>query len=117
MKLSFTLSMPNIGSWNGKWTGEGNLYARVSSFVNSKKANEKAQKILDGGYYHYNFGDGWSAGITVKKIDDKEARKIKKHTKGFYGYEWMIDSIKDYGEILNTNQRKERREAEKNEQL
>ncbi len=95
MILSFTLSMPNIGSWNGKWSGEGQLYARVINFGRSKKATEKAKSILDKRYFHYNFGDGWSAGVTVKEIDSKEARRIRQLTKGFCGYDWMIDSIRD----------------------
>lgn len=27
MLIQFTLSMPNVGSWNGKWSGRENLYA------------------------------------------------------------------------------------------
>ena len=30
--LAFVLTMPNIGSWNGKWSGEGNFYA-ITRFV------------------------------------------------------------------------------------
>jgi hypothetical protein len=26
MTLLFTLSMPNRGSWNGRWSGENNFY-------------------------------------------------------------------------------------------
>lgn len=99
MILSFTLSMPNIGSWNGKWSGSNNLYARVVNFGSGKKAEEKAKEILDKGYYHYNFGDGWSAGITVRKVDAKEANKIRRASQGFCGYDWMIRSIQDKGLI------------------
>jgi len=99
MILSFTLSMPNVGSWNGKWTGVNNLYARVFNFGRGKKANEKAQGILDKGYYHYNFGDGWSAGVTVKQVDAKEAGKIRRGSQGFCGYDWMITSIRNNGKI------------------
>jgi len=99
MILCFTLSMPNVGSWNGKWTGANNLYARIINFGKSKKATGKAQKILDKGYYHYNFGDGWSAGITIKQVDAKEANKIRRASKGFCGYDWMIDSIREHGII------------------
>ena len=38
MILSFTLSMPNIGSWNGKWTGSKNLYARAINVKPTQKA-------------------------------------------------------------------------------
>lgn len=60
------------------------------------------------GYYHYNFGDGWAAGIHVKKVDSRKALKAKKESVGFSGYDWMVDSILDYGEILSTRDRKER---------
>ena len=92
MILSFTLSMPNIGSWNGKWTGANNLYARTNKF-NGNGMLEKANAILNKGYFHYNFGDGWSAGVRVEKVDSKTAAKIRKASKGFCGYDWMIDSI------------------------
>jgi len=95
MILSFTLSMPNIGSWNGKWTGAKNLYA-ITENIRSKK---QAQKILDKEYYHYDFGDGWSAGVTVNSVTAKKAAKLRKASNGFCGYEWMIKSIKLYGDI------------------
>ena len=90
MLLAFTLSMPNVGSWNGKWTAAGNLYARVISIGNKKRADE----ILAKNSFRYNFGDGWVAGISVKKVDAKEARRLRRESKGFCGYEWMIDSIR-----------------------
>lgn len=92
MLIKFELSMPDIGSWNGRWSGENNLYAKVISFKG--KAREKiAQEITEIGDFYYNFGDGWSANINVEKIDSKETAKVKRKSKGFYGYEWMIDSI------------------------
>lgn len=95
MILSFTLSMPNVGSWNGKWSGASRLYAKVINFGRTKKAIAKANEILDIKYFHYNFGDGWSAGIKVTEVDAKEAAKIRRKSRGFYGYDWMITSIKD----------------------
>jgi hypothetical protein len=93
--ISFELSMPNVGSWNGKWSGEGNLYARTRSI----KPKEREAEILAQKYFHYNFGDGWSAGITVRKVNAKEAAKIRKASRGFCGYDWMIDSIVRTGSI------------------
>lgn len=98
MKLAFSLSMPGCNSWNGKWSGEGRRYVIVKSFV-SKKSQVKAQEILDKGYYRYDFGDGWAAGITVKEVDNMEARKLKKTSEGFSGYDWMVTSILDHGVI------------------
>jgi hypothetical protein len=107
--LIFELSMPNVGSWNGKWTGESNYYARVVNFSElygkSKKAKEKADSILAKGYFRYNFGDGWAAGIHVRKADGREAVKARKNSKGFCGYDWMVDSIMGCGEILSTRDR------------
>lgn len=90
MILSFTLSMPNNNAWDGKWSGEGKLYAVTRSF---SSGNKRAQQILDKGYFTYNFGDGWTAGIHVRKVDAKEAARIRKKSRGFYGYDWMVKSI------------------------
>ena len=114
MLLCFTLSMPGVASRNGKWSGEGRVFAKVINFKarygTSKKAIELAEGILSAGYYTYCFGDGWTAGVDVKKVDAKQAAKIRRKTEGFSGYDWMVQSIIDYGEILNTPQR-ERRDA------
>ena len=91
--IAFTLSMPSNNSWNRKWSGEDNLYCRVLNITSEKKA----QEILAGGYYSHSFGDGWVAGIDVRKVDATEARKLRKHSKGFCGYDWMIDNIRMYG--------------------
>jgi len=117
--LSFELTMPNVGSWNGKWTGADRKY-----FVIRRLDNETANKIMadaktipiyEGfinrqqiGYtqprkcYYYNFGDGWGANICVEQVDVKEANKRRKNSAGFCGYEWMIDSIIMYDDILNS---------------
>lgn len=97
MILCFELSMPNVASWNGKWSGEGTLYAKIINFGHSKKAKAKADSLL--GYYHYHFGDGWSAGVDVKEVDAKEAGKIRRKSKGFCGYDWMVESIRYNGKI------------------
>ncbi len=99
MILSFTLSMPNINSLNGKWTGENILYVKTVNFGRSKKATELAEKILDTGYFRYSFGDGWAAGVTVKEVTAREATKLRKKSAGFCGYDWMIDSIRSHGVI------------------
>ena len=98
MLLCFELSMPNNNSWNGKWSGEGNLYARVRN-VRSEKV---AKKLLAAESWYYNFGDGWSANVSVKETDATAARKIRKQSKGFCGYDWMIDSIFTHDEIRTT---------------
>ena len=91
--LVFNLSMPNAGSWNGKWSGEGRLYAKVRKLGKEKEVN------LDGTSYRYRWDDGWCASVDVYKVDAKEANKIRRKSVGFYGYDWMINSIIEHGDI------------------
>ena len=90
--FAFELSMPGNNSWNGKWTGEDNFYART------RTVSEKDAAALKE-YYSYSFGDGWRAAVKVRRVDGRSAAKIRKKSKGFCGYEWMIDSILQHGDI------------------
>lgn len=99
MILSFTLSMPSNNSWNGKWTGEDNLYVKVVNFGKTKKGEKWAKEILDEGSFCYHFGDGWVAGIEVNEVDGAKSRQLRSKSKGFCGYDWMVDSIRLYGDI------------------
>lgn len=90
MLISFELSMPNVGSWNGKWSGESKVYAIVKNF---RKPPFKL------GLYSYNFGDGWRASIAVREVDKRTAAMLRKKSAGFCGYEWMVDSIIADGDI------------------
>lgn len=96
MHFAFTLSMPNNNSWNGRWTGEDRVYARVKSF-SSRDLKEKLAKLV--GYHSYSFGDGWRAAVSVKVVDADEKKKLLKKSAGFCGYDWMIDSLIDHGVI------------------
>ena len=87
MRLIAELTMPNIGSWNGKWTSSSNKFTKV--FSTSKKMKEFI------GNYYYNFGDGWGANVEVRESLPKE-----RVTNKFCGYEWMIFSIKQNKEII-----------------
>jgi len=91
--LKFKLSMPNNNSWDGKWSGEGRNYTIVSKFPGSDISRERVNKILDAGYFHYSFGDGWAAGVNVEEIDRASSAKARKASNGFCGYDWMVDSI------------------------
>lgn len=93
--------MPNVGSWNGRWSGASNLYARAVNLT-----DKLADKILEGSSYSYNFGDGWRASVSVKMVTSAEARKVRRETKGFCGYDWMIDSIISDGAIYGPTQPK-----------
>ena len=96
MLIQFTLSMPSNNAWNGKWSGEGNLYAIVRS---TRAVHSVALPILEKGYWSYTFGDGWTAGVSAKQIDSAEARRVRKKSRGFAGYDWMVNSIFDHNEI------------------
>lgn len=100
MKIfAFKLSMPNVGSWNGRWSGENDLYIRFKKLTN-KQIEES--KIEEKGY-HYSFGDGWSANVSVFAVDSKERQKLQRKSKGFAGYDWMIDSIIKNGKIISSD--------------
>ena len=75
------------------------LYAKVVSFSNSKAGNVAANKILEHKSYDYRWSDGWSASISVRKVEGAESRSIERRSQGFCGYEWMIDSIRKHGKI------------------
>ena len=100
MNIQFTLSMPNVGSWNGKWSGSKNLYAIVQSFT-GRLGRAKAEAILAKGSFYYNFGDGWGASIRASEITGSEVRRVRRESKGFCGYDWMVQSIRDHGSIYS----------------
>jgi hypothetical protein len=97
MHIAFQLSMPGNNAWNGRWSGENDLYVRVLTVSDAQKTREKFEKLI--GYHTYNFGDGWRAGIEVKEVTGAEKRQLVKKSKGFCGYEWMIDSLRYHGKI------------------
>jgi len=103
MILAFYLSMPNCASWDGKWSGDGKKYVIVKTFQ-GKKSVENAEKIRQTGYYHYSWSDGWGAGITVHQVNSSQAAKLRKESQGFCGYNWMVDTICDYGQPMGTHE-------------
>ena len=86
-RMIFELSMPANNSWNGRWSGADRRYTIA------KTVSEKVAKRM-GDYYSYAFGDGWVAGVTVRKAKPRE-----KATGNFCGYNWMVDSIIWHNEI------------------
>lgn len=91
--IIFELSMPHCGSWNRKWSGEGRLYAK-------SRRNNQVPKDVIGKTFDYQWEDGWTARVSVRKVDCKEEKRIMRKSYGFCGYDWMIDSIIKYGKIL-----------------
>ena len=86
------LTMPNVGSWNGRWSQEKEMHIKPLS---------QAYKDLVGKTFHYNFGDGWCACVSFYEIDgtSRAWRTMKKNNRGFMGYDWMISSIRAVGRI------------------
>ena len=101
MTLLFTLSMPNRGSWNGRWSGENNFYGLFKTFK-GKKQEAKALELLKHHGWHFSWGDGWGANVSVRRVESFEVRGLKKACMGFCGYEWMVESILVCGEIHQT---------------
>ena len=91
--IVFKLSMPNVASWNGKWSGDGRCFARIY------REKEVPKDVWNKSFY-YRWDDGWCACVDVEKIPAKEARRIEKMSEGFRGYDWMIKSIIKHGKIL-----------------
>jgi len=101
--LGFELTMPNVGSWNGRWTGADDLH-----YSSKKVSLGKLKELLQDGdveNFHYDFGDGWAANVKVYTTNARENEEKTKLSKGFSGYEWMIDSILDIGEIMTNDNR------------
>lgn len=97
--VEFELTMPGRNSWNGKWSGEDKAYLHIRNMGLSKKAEARTDELVANGPYHYNFGDGWRALVRVRKVTAAEAKKSRKRTAGFCGYDWMITSILEHGVI------------------
>lgn len=95
MLLSFTLTMPERKS-NERWSGDGRYYAVCRWF--GRDDREKAHRLLAHSPYYHDLG-GWVACITVEQVTAPIARKIKRRSQGFGGYDWMVDSLCEHGEI------------------
>jgi hypothetical protein len=83
-RVLFTLSMPNRGSWNGGWSGEGR------NFTITRTIRDKAFLAKMPAHWHYSWGDGWGAGISARVLSVGERAK---KSDGFCGYDWMVANI------------------------
>lgn len=113
MQVAFVLSMPGNNSWNGKWSGASNLYAVVKTIHGAKAQKKWTDQLALKGEFGYDFGDGWYANVSVGIVTPDKARQLRRDTKGFNGYEWMIESIERYGKIIASHQTEKIEEAEK----
>ncbi len=103
MILAYTLLMPRATSSNGRWSGDDDLHIVTRSYQ-SKKRIELARRIIDEGPYHYNWNDGWGARIDVHEVGNQEAAAMRRKSVGLAGYDWMIDTIEEYGKPLATHE-------------
>lgn len=101
MTFAFILTMPGRNSWNGKWSGDENVYAVIRSTRSQKSAANYAKLI---GRHYYRWSDGWCACVECKEVDRAQAAKLRKASRGFHGYEWMIDSLERYGKIYASHE-------------
>jgi len=94
-KVEFKLSMPNRGSWNGRWSGERGEYLKYVSIVN-KDLSLLGLDIKLVKCWYYNWKDGWSACVRGRVMGVGEKRK---KSAGFCGYDWMVRDILLHNEI------------------
>ena len=95
IKVEFRLSMPNVNTWNWRWTGEGRNYTITKNLTNKKAIFLGLDKVKNTSW-HYHWSDGWSACVTATVIPKGE--RVRK-SDGFCGYNWMVDEIIWYNEI------------------
>lgn len=97
MLVAFTLSMPGVNSWNGQWSGAQKCYAIVRSFQGKQAI--KMKSICEKGYFTFAFSDGWRAAVSVGEVSRSEAARLRRHSAGFNGYDWMVKDIIELGRI------------------
>ena len=105
--IVFELTMPHVGSWNGRWSQENKLHVRT-------RDQRKVPKEYWDKDFYYRWDDGWEACVSVRKMSSTEAQKLERKSDGFCGYDWMIDSIVEFGGIYTESERNELRESIRN---
>lgn len=96
VRVEFQLTMPDRGSWDNKWSGDGHHHALVRDV-----APEVARQ-LDGRTWSYAWTDGWRAEVRALILPEDETLRP---SQGFRGYDWMVASILKYGKILAEHER------------
>ena len=89
MLLCFELVTPEADQ---SWT-------KVHHLVRSTQATMRGEAILKQTPYIYK-QEGGTIQINVSQVAGQEARKIRNKSAGFCGYDWMISSILEHGEIV-----------------
>lgn len=104
--IAFELSMPNRGSWDNKWSGDGECFVRV-------RRQSAVPKEYWNKSFFYTWSDGWTACVTTRQVNNAEANKLRRKSKGFRGYDWMIESIIKHGSIATDREWEEKRKEKK----
>lgn len=107
-KVVFKLSTPNVGSWNGRWTGEGKNYIHIRQLSENKLSEIGVTDDHPQSWY-YRWDDGWGANVSCRIL--KKGERLPK-SDGFCGYEWMIDSILNHGKIMVSHEIQAMKERE-----
>lgn len=95
--IIFTLTMYNA---NNRPMKTDYLFAKVRPY---KLAGHVQHTI-----YEYTFEEGNKVLIGVREsVDNKEPDRVRKQSAGFYGCDWMIDEIIQFGRIRSTEERRE----------
>lgn len=90
MVLCFQLSMQECGSWNGRWSRKDDVFVITKT---RRDVSEAIMRELDGKKFSYRWPDGWTACVSCRVVDSKEAASLRRKSHGFCGYDWMVRSI------------------------
>lgn len=96
-RVEFRLGMPNVGSWNGRWSGDGKNYVIVRSL-----REDRIRELEIPRTWFHRWEDGWCASVAARVMDPGERRQ---KSDGFHGYDWMVASIVRCGEIRYEEER------------
>lgn len=96
--LVFELTVPRAGSYNGKWSQADKRHILVRDVPITRYRYKYSD--FDNKTWTYNFGDGWVASIKCTVCDRYVASEYRKISGDFCGYEWMVDSILNYDNIV-----------------
>lgn len=100
IRIKFSLSMPGVSSWNGKWSGKGKNYIKVKTMTDSRAKELFGDKNQRS--WSHRWSDGWCACV-IGTIMEKGER-IKK-SDGFCGYDWMVENIWLYGDTCKPGEK------------
>lgn len=100
-RVEFRLSMPSRGSWNGDWSGAGRNYVIYRSLSRADATRLLGDRTTESWFHRWD--DGWAACVTGRLMEPGERRQ---KSDGFCGYDWMVASIVQHGEIRYLERRK-----------